>query len=166
MDEVIADVMPNFLNQYEFKFGRRPDKEEYEGSKVFDIEGAGDLWDNLHQKGFFSDLPVMTDSQKVLIELHKRFDIYIVSAAMEFRNSFEDKYDWLQKHFPFIYWKNMVFCGKKEIIYADWLIDDHVKNLENFKGTGLLYTASHNVFERRFERVNNWKEIHQYFKDK
>ena len=45
------------------------------------------------------------------------------------------------------------------------MIDDHVRNLETFGGKGLLYTASHNLAEMRFQRVNNWEEIRAYFKE-
>ncbi|HMQ89055.1 MAG TPA: 5'(3')-deoxyribonucleotidase, partial [Flavilitoribacter sp.] len=70
---------------------------------------------------------------------------------------------WLADHFPFIHWKNIVFCGDKSIIKADYMIDDHVKNLLNFDGKGLLFTASHNAEETRFTRVNNWREVEGFF---
>lgn len=166
MDEVIADVLPKFLDIYEEKYGRRPSEEEYWGRKLYEIEGVRALRNVLFEKGFFRDLPIIADSQVVLKELSERFDLYIVTAAMEFRNSFEDKYDWLADHFPFIHWRNIVFCGDKSIIKTDWLIDDHPSNLETFSGTGLLFTASHNVKEERFHRVNNWQEVRAYFADK
>ena len=163
MDEVIADVYTKYLDIYEAEFGRRPDREEYWGKKMKTLPGADILRPNLFKKGFFRDLPVMENSQEVLRELNERFDIYIVTAAMEFRNSFEDKYDWLQEHFPFLPWKNFVFCGDKSIIKTDWLIDDHVHNLETFIGTSIVFTASHNIHEQRFDRVNNWLEVRDYF---
>ncbi len=165
MDEVIADVYTKYLDIYEAKYGRRPAKEEYWGKKMKLLPGAEVLRPNLFEKGFFRDLPIMENSQEVLRELHERFDIYIVTAAMEFRSSFEDKYDWLQEHFPFLHWRNFVFCGDKSIIKTDWLIDDHVHNLETFTGTPIVFTASHNIAEERFDRVDNWLEVREYFKD-
>jgi 5'(3')-deoxyribonucleotidase len=82
---------------------------------------------------------------------------------MEFRHSLEDKYDWLLQHFPFIHWKNYVFCGDKSIIGADYMIDDHVFNLQTFRGKGLLFTASHNIHETDFTRVNDWQEVRAFF---
>lgn len=166
MDEVMADVLPKFLDIYEKEYGRRPAEEEYWGKKLYEVEGVTELRNVLFEKGFFRDLPVIKGSQEVMRELSERFDLYIVTAAMEFRNSFEDKYDWLAEHFPFIHWRNVVFCGDKSIIKTDWLIDDHAHNLETFTGTPLLFTASHNVHEDRFHRVNNWEEVREYFKNK
>lgn len=163
MDEVMADVMPKFLDIYEYEFGRRLAKEEFWGSKVYYREEAKYLRNHLFEKGFFADLPVMPGSQEVIKELMEDYDIFITTAAMEFRSSFEDKYDWLGQHFPFIHWRNIVFCGDKSIIQADYMIDDHVFNLKKFPGKGLLFTASHNVMENRFTRVNNWEEVRAFF---
>lgn len=163
MDEVVANVMPKFLDFYEQKFGKRLQKSDYWGKKIYDIPGATELRNVLYDKGFFRDLPLMENSQEVVAELNERYDIFFTTAAMEFRNSLEDKYDWLLDHFPFISWKNFVFCGDKSILKADYMIDDHPRNLLKFQGKGLLFTASHNVDEDRFTRVNNWLEVRDFF---
>lgn len=163
MDEVIADVMPKFEWLYEQEFGIPIRRADYWGKKIYDIEGARKIREFLHQKGFFADLPVMPHSQEVVRELAETYDIFVVTAATEFRNSLEDKYDWLQHHFPFIHWKNFVLCGDKSIIQADYMIDDHIRNLEAFRGFPILYTATHNIHENRFTRVDNWLEVQAFF---
>lgn len=163
MDEVIADVVPKFKELFEATFKRKVRKEDYWGKKVYQIEGALHIRKSLQEKGFFADLPVMPDSQEVIRELMEEYEIYIVTAAMEFRNSLEDKYDWMARHFPFIPWQNIVMCGDKSIIGTDFMIDDHIHNLESFSGHGVLFTASHNIHETRFTRVNNWSEVRNLF---
>lgn len=164
MDEVIADVRPKFLEIYEREYGRRLQKEDYWGKKIYQVGGADRIRERLFEKGFFADLPVMPGSQEVIRELMDDYEIYITSAAMEFRASFEDKYDWMQQHFSFIPWKNWVFCGDKSVILADYMIDDHAFNLRTFVGKGLLFTASHNIHETGFTRVNDWAEIREFFR--
>ena len=146
MDEVIADIMPKFLDLFEAGYGRRLTREEYWGRKLYEVDGAVEIREELFKKGFFRDLPVMPGSQEGVQELMKHYEVFIVTAAMEFKFSFEDKFDWLKEHFPFIHWKNVVFCGDKSIIRADYMVDDHVRNLKTFQGHGVLYTASHNAF--------------------
>lgn len=163
MDEVIADVGPKFLDLYEREIGIRLAKDDYWGKKIYQINGADRIREFLFDRGFFADLPVMPGSQEVVHELMEDFDIFITTAAMEFRHSLEDKYDWLLQHFPFIPWKNYVFCGDKSIIGAHYMIDDHAFNLHTFRGKGLLYTASHNIHETEFTRVNNWEEVREFF---
>ncbi|MEM1123728.1 MAG: 5'(3')-deoxyribonucleotidase [Bacteroidota bacterium] len=165
MDEVLADTNARFIDWYERYTGIRVAKEELykNGQKIYEYVDAPVMREMLHIKGFFKDLPVMPDSQEVVQWLFERYEILIVTSATEFRNSLADKHDWLGKYFPFIPWKNFVFCGRKDTIIADYLIDDHVKNLVGFMGKGLLYHAPHNLENTTFTRVKNWKEIKAFF---
>ena len=54
--------------------------------------------------GFFKDLPVIADSKEVLFELSKKYELFIASAAMEFKYSLLHKHEWMTTHFPFIPW--------------------------------------------------------------
>ena len=113
----------------------------------------------LHAPGFFEDIPVKENAIDVIKSLHEVYEIFIVSAATEFPNSLKEKLDWMHVHFPFITWKNIVFCGHKHMIQADYLIDDHEKNLSTFTGTPLLFSAPHNLHIHEYERVNSWNDI-------
>ena len=59
----------------------------------------------------------------------------------------------------FISWKNIIFCGDKSVIGTDYMIDDHVRNLDCCKGKTFLFTAGHNKAVDRHTRVNNWNEV-------
>ncbi len=163
MDEVMADVVPKFLDLYERDFGRRPSREEWWGRKIYQLPNASHIRSYLNEPGFFADLPVMPHSREVVKWLCEYFDVFVVTAAMEFPNSLRDKYDWIERHFPFIGWKRLVMCGDKRIVCADYMIDDHAVNLEHFQGKGLLFTASHNIDEERFTRVNDWLDVRSFF---
>ncbi|HEY4196126.1 MAG TPA: 5'(3')-deoxyribonucleotidase, partial [Mucilaginibacter sp.] len=97
-------------------------------------------------------------SQEVVKALCDKYDVYIVSAATEFPNSLIDKYNWLAEHFPFISWKNIIFCGNK-IVDVQIMIDDRIRNFAGFKGRTLLYSSPHNHFVTGYERVNSWAEV-------
>lgn len=115
---------------------------------------------NLHK--FYRDLDVMEDSQRVLEKLSKKYEIIVVTDPFT-RMSFKSKYDWLKENFPFIPTSNYVFTGNKSIIFADYLIDDGIHNLEGFKGYGLLFDAPYNREENRFYKVKNWQDIEHLF---
>jgi 5'(3')-deoxyribonucleotidase len=164
MDEVVADVLPKFLTLFEQHNGWLPKEADYHGKKLYTLPGGENLRKALYEKGFFADLPLLPGAQAGIQHLlNEGHEIFFVTAAQEFRNSLEDKYDWLLQYFPNISWKNFVFCGDKSIISADYLIDDHTFNLLTFKGKGLLFTAPHNVHETGFTRVNNWLEVLDFF---
>lgn len=163
MDEVIADVIGKFQDMFEAAHGRRLTDEELDGKKIYHLPEAMEIRQALFEKGFFRDLKPIPGALEGLEFLRKYYKLYFVTAAMEFRNSFEDKYDWLFEHLPWIDWKHIVFCGDKSIIKADYLLDDHAKNLETFSGKPLLFDALHNRAEDRFTRLKGWEEVIQFF---
>jgi 5'(3')-deoxyribonucleotidase len=161
MDEVIADPLTKFISLYNRDYQVPLDLEILPGNEIYHHvpEHVNMKWfDYINEKGFFRDLPVIENSREVIKALHNRYEVFIVSAAMEFRNSLEDKYDWLAEHFPFIDWKHIIFCGEK-IVNADIMIDDRIKNFADFKGRKILFSSPHNLLLTGYERVNNWKEI-------
>jgi len=166
MDEVMADAISRFLEWYERDFGVRYTKEDLKGTKLSEIvpEEQRNIVKNYpHQKGFFKDLPLIPNSREVIEELYNRYDVYVASAAMEFRYSLEEKFEWLEEHFPFIHWRRRIFCGDKHLLKADVLIDDHEFNLSTFEGRAIMFTASHNIYETKYERLDNWLDARKLF---
>ena len=56
-----------------------------------------------------------------------------------------------------------MLCGDKSIISADYLIDDHEKNLKTFKGKTLMFDAIHNQQVEGYQRFKSWQEIDYFF---
>jgi len=166
MDEVMADTLAEYLRRYNLTFDEDVTPEDLAGKGLWEITPAdrqAQLRAFLDAEDFFEDLALMPDAQPVLQDLSARFEIYIATQAMAVPNSLGPKYRWLQRHFPFIPPSNYVFCGNKSILRADYLIDDQPRNLLRFEGQGLLYTAPHNLAATDFIRVNNWREVAEYF---
>ena len=165
MDEVIADPMGEMIEWYRKEYKGEVDWDKMSGSwlKGFPEDHQGLIRERLKGPGFFRNLPVMEDSVEVLREINKKYELFIVSAAMEFPNSLKDKLEWLQDNFPFLGWQQVTLCGSKALVYGDYMIDDHVKNLKDFKGKPYLYTSSHNLDVVGYDRINNWKEAGEIF---
>jgi 5'-nucleotidase len=164
MDGVLADTESHFIDYYEKEFGEKIERKTILGkpeSLAFPDPTAVRRY--VHKAGFFRTLPLIKGGQYAIKKLMEDFDVYIVSAAMEFPLSLYEKKQWLEEHFPFITWKNIVFCGDKSIIKTDYMIDDHIKNLDFFSGIPLLFSASHNVDVKHHRRLNNWDEILTFF---
>ena len=160
MDGVLADVYAHFI-AYEFREkGVRKTKEEVNGlpeREAFDTETY------VRSAGFFRTLPVIENAQEVLKELNTQYQVYIVSSAMEFPNSLREKYDWMEEHFPYIHWKQIILCGDKKAVQGDIMIDDHFKNLDHFEGTTYLFSQPHNWLspEGNHQRVFSWEELRE-----
>lgn len=116
---------------------------------------------HVNEIGFFRTLPLMEGSREALEYLNDKYELYIVSAGMEFPNSLREKFDWLAEHFPFISWEQIVLCGSKKLVSGDVMIDDYPKNLDHFSGEKFIFTQPHNelIENENYRRVGSWKEI-------
>jgi 5'(3')-deoxyribonucleotidase len=158
MDGVMADTEPHFFDYYEQETGIRLTRQDIAGMTEYDaFKGKGHGMVN--KPGFFRTLPLMEGAVEAVKSLMEDFEVYIVSAAMEFPLSLPEKYEWLAEHFPFINWRNIVFCGDKSIIKTDFLIDDHCKNLDYCHGKPIMFDAFHNTDLHHHQRVNSWAEV-------
>ena len=165
MDEVMADALTEHLRRYNAAYGTSITASDLSGCHL-------EQWippahraaaEAMLDASFFADLAVMPDCQEVVRELAGRYDVFIATAAMDVPCSFDAKYRWLQRHFPFIPSSQIVFCGDKTIVDADYLIDDRPRHFEKFRGQALLFSAPHNAGETGYPRVASWKEVREHF---
>jgi 5'(3')-deoxyribonucleotidase len=166
MDEVIADPMGAMIEWYNDRYKAEIDfKMAIGGSwlRIFPTEHHELVTQRLLSPGFFRHLPVMENSVDVLREINKQYELYIVSAAMEFPNSLKDKLEWLLEHFSFLSWRQLILCGDKKPVHGDFMIDDHIKNLKDFPGKKYLFTSAHNLDITGYDRLNNWEEVAEVF---
>lgn len=160
MDGVLADIEARWLTLYEEDHGIKLGREIFTGVRESDaFPDKEAVHKYVFTPGFFRSLPVMEGAVEAVKKLSADFEIYIVSAAMEFPLSLFEKREWLAEHFPFIDWRNIIFCGDKSIIATDYLIDDHCKNLDYCKGTPIMFHAGHNANLTHHKRVHNWEEV-------
>jgi 5'(3')-deoxyribonucleotidase len=166
MDEVIADPMGEMIGWYRTQYEIDIKFELALGGswlRIFPEEHRDLVTKRLLSPGFFRNLPVIKNSIDVLREMNKRYELYIVSAAMEFPNSLKEKLEWLLEHFPFFTWQQLILCGDKRPVQGDYMIDDHVKNLKHFQGKPYLFTSAHNLDIIGYDRLNNWEEVADVF---
>lgn len=162
MDDVLADTVGKFIDIYRRDFDSSATPERFRNQsfhELLDKDTFGRLFNYVHEPGFFADIAVVEGAVDVTKALSEKYDLFVTTAAMEFRNSFVDKYDWLARYFPHIPWQHWVFLGDKSILRADYMIDDLPRNLTTFQGEGLLFDAPHNLRSNGFRRVKTWEEI-------
>ena len=164
MDGVMAHTYVCFIDLYEQRFGRRPEREELLGRKVYDLPGGAEIRRAMYEPGFFRTPAVMEGAVAAVRELYDNYEVFVVSTASEFKHAYLDKWEWLHEHFPFVSFKRIVFCGDKRIVHGDYMIDDKVRNLRGFNGKGLLFDALDNHYDEGFHRVHDWGEITEYFR--
>lgn len=162
MDDVMSECTEQFQRWYRRDFGSTVEKHLLSNKKFSDAvppEHRPTVLGYPNTKGFFRHMSVMPGSQQALRDLSKKYDVYIVTLATEFKFSLEEKHDWLESNFGFISWKKWVFCGDKSIVQGHIMIDDNIYNLDTFQGRKILFEAPHNIACEGYERVKNWPDI-------
>lgn len=174
MDEVLADALGEHLLRYNRDFATNIKPTDLQGQWLWDFvpeHRLKALEDYMLSNDFFRVLGVMEDAQRVIERLQGRYEVYIATAAMEVPHSFTPKFQWLAEHFPFIPATNIVFCGNKSILRADYLIDDNPRQLRLFEGNrhgdwkpeGILFTSPANINVTGYRRMNNWRDVEKMF---
>ncbi|WP_256757811.1 hypothetical protein [Cohnella sp. WQ 127256] len=78
--------------------------------------------------GLFEELDLFDEHViEEMEKLHNAYDVIIVTASEP--KSVIEKWNWLQKHMPFISVENFIACKRKYLIDYDLLIDDGPHNL-------------------------------------
>ena len=166
MDEVIADALSEHLLRYNKHYGERITTADLAGKWLWDVVSTDRhsvLDSHMRSPDFFEVLQVMPESQRVMRRLQMNYDVFIATAAMEVPTSFQQKYRWLERYFPFIPPSHIVYCGDKGILRADYLIDDNPRQLRRFEGEGILFSSPHNAGVTGYRRVKDWLEVETMF---
>lgn len=166
MDDVLADTHRKLVSIVMDEFDPLHDEEVFYQKPFRELlhpKQVDRLYRMVSQPGFFADLPVKAGAVETVQRLTQYYEVFIATRAMEFPNSFHEKYNWLRRHFSFIPWTNLVFCGNKNILITDYLIDDQPKTLATSRSKGILFSAPHNLKARGFRRVTDWGEIAELF---
>lgn len=163
MDGVLADLVPHLIdvvNECE------DDDAQYDDVTTWELERYFKCGDKVYgylTHDFFLTIPVIEGSKEVMEKLNEKYDLNIVTSATNIKESLSAKMMWLEEHFPFISYKNIILCGKKDLIKCDIMIEDSPMNLKATKPKelGLLLDMPHNRGSKRHKRVMNWKEIEE-----
>jgi 5'(3')-deoxyribonucleotidase len=160
------------LKDYNEKYNDHLTKEDmvsWDTSKYVKPECGKKVYGILSQPGYFGPKNLGLKDQWTYANfkwLYQNFDVYIVSSCNP--KTVVDKAAWIKHYFPdFDTWNRFVACRPKHLINTDFLIDDGPHNVESFKQRSILIDAPYNrdLIEEihNFKRLENWKQIREYF---
>lgn len=167
LDSVLNDLLTCWLDNYNERYDdnlKHSDINVWEISAIVKKECGKKIFDFVSSAGFFRNLPVIKDSQRVTewLSTFDEVELYVVTAYTP--AVCKDKADWLAEYFPHIKQQNIIFCNDKSLIGLDYLIDDSPYNCIGFKGEYIVYDYPYNqCLKDKFTRVYNWGEIQDYF---
>jgi len=112
-----------------------------------------------HRPGFFAGLRPLEGAIAGIAALLRTHDVVVCSSAMYVPQSFAEKFAWLREHLPFVGPERIVFCGEKDVLAADVLVDDSIYHLERFTGRGILFTRPYNAHGPYPDRARDWSDL-------
>ncbi|MEG1048866.1 MAG: hypothetical protein RSE48_04955 [Bacilli bacterium] len=147
--------------------------EYYIDDLVFDNEEEKQKFYNFYlTKNGYEYAILKPQAYEVIEELNKKYDVYIFSACVDYalpRKSgifFKNKFNYLIETLPFIDPNKIILTNSKNLITADYQIDDKITNLEGNIKNKYLFTAKHNekisdeeLIAKHITRVNDWDEL-------
>lgn len=165
LDGVVVDMLPTWLNLINRYYG--------ENLRVSDITAWGvhgfckkassrQVHQLIKEPGFFRHLPPVRGAIETLKELKEAgHEIEIVTAASA---GHSDKQAWVEKHLPFIdAFDDVHYTRKKYRICGDLFIDDHEKNLRQYRDVhgGDKVVCFDQLYNRDYDgmRVLDWEEV-------
>lgn len=113
------------------------------------------ILDKLHTKGFFENFLTIGDSVKVLRNLNKKYNLFILSQPMINDYCIDEKNSWLNRHMEFIPRHKRIFTFNKYLLANTGrvLVDDNIKHLTEWEQNGGIAIC----FQRGYNK--NWKGL-------
>lgn len=166
VDAVVADLIPIWLDMYNkdygdklevkdiFKWGIHEIVKPECGESIFNYLERPELYDNVK--------PIDGAISSIRWLRQHSYDVRFVTSGV-----LESKIRWLGRHGLLIgenhlYSPDVVVAHDKSIIIADIMIDDNVKNCENFKGKSILFAQPWNEGNHPWFRADGWADVIQY----
>ncbi|MDM1407833.1 hypothetical protein [Myroides sp. DF42-4-2] len=162
MDEVLVDSITLLVEQYNKAYSTNLSKQDLFGKTIYECLPSSHIpfiKEQQNSVDFYQEVAVMEGAQEGIAILSEKYDIYVVSAALEFPLSLASRCTFIAKNFPELTWKKLIFCANKPIIKADIILDDMTENLVGFGANGYLFTAYHNAMLKYPNRLNSWEEV-------
>lgn len=176
-DDVICyNTMVDIVNKFLHTNYKMEDFiEGYDASSfVKDSKKLRALQKYILKKNIYKHATLIDGAAEVLKKLQEehRYEIYICSACMLIGHEdisgpiFEQKYNYILKHLPFIKPQNVIFTSAKDMIHGDVMIDDRLVNLNGKFTTKILFETCYTKKLKKSElekqgivKVSNWKQI-------
>lgn len=111
---------------------------------------------------FYKKLEPLDDAYWVIEEMNKKHEVKFVTSIDY--DVIDSRIEFVQKYFPFIdINRQLLVTNDKHSIYAEMVIDDYVKNMDNVNPdcTFLLFNQPWNkLYDTKAIRVSSWYDIY------
>ena len=173
MDDTLVETVKTWIHWLNVKHNLNV---RYEDIKCWDMQVAfpsltvDQIYWPLYQKCFWQEVAPKPGAVKYLKKLiDDGHIIYICSASSPSTIGYKVK-ECLFNHFKYLKNDNLIFTYNKQLVNADFCIDDGIHNLIYAPYKGILLSTPYNEsfketeYEKTVVRVNSFKEAYEYVK--
>lgn len=171
VDDTIENLCEEWCNYLNRKYGTMvtyKDVTEWDMSKFFPGLTKEQVYEPLHSEELWQYIrpkPGAVEYVKNLID--DGFNVYLCTST-DYRNVKVKYEEVIHKYFPYISWKQVIVTDKKQLINADFLVDDGVHNLEGGNYEKILMSAPHNqsydAEANNMFRADTWETVYSLIK--
>ena len=164
IDDTVEDLLGAWCKCLNEKYNLSVHPEEvtdWDIAKFFPTLTKEQVFEPLHTEHFWKTVEPKDEAVKYVKQLiDDGFNVYLCTTT-DYRNV-KPKFEYIiMKHFPFISWQQVIVAGRKQMIKADFLIDDGVHNQEGGDYIKILVSTPHNrgydAKANGMVRSENWK---------
>lgn len=172
MDDTIENLLDNWIHWLNDKHGTsvKPDEViDWEIDRFFPTLTRYEVFEPIFTEDFWDTVTPKEDAicyVKRLID--DGYKVFICTNTNY--KTLKPKMDKvLFRHFDYLTWNDVIITGNKQMVNADFLVDDGVHNLVGGNYKGILMDAPHNWYfdekEHGITRVKNWEEVYYLIKE-
>lgn len=172
LDDTMIDLLGKWIMAINEKYGTAVEPEsvvDWDITKFFPTLTRYQVFEPIFAEDFWKDIRPKEGAVKYLRLLkNDGFEIYICTNTNY--KTLKDKMDnVLFKYFDYLSWNDVIVTTNKQMVNADFLIDDGIHNLIGGAYKGILMDAPHNrnfdASKHNITRVKNWEEIYAFLKN-
>jgi 5'(3')-deoxyribonucleotidase len=172
IDDTIENLLEAWVMWLNIKYGycvKWQEVNDWDVTKFYPDLTREQVFEPLHTESFWYLVMPKNDAQIYLKKLfNEGFNIYLCTST-DYRNV-RPKYEAIiKKYFPYIRWSKVIVTSNKQMLKADYLIDDGPHNLEGGSYKKILFSAPHNLKYKTEEngmvRCSDWESIYQLIHD-
>lgn len=167
MDEVLTGLTEPWMIELNKMYSRNvkmDDITDWNMSIAFPGLTNKEIYAPFHIDGFWDKIkPIVGAVEYTTMLANEGFKLYVCTATHP--DNIKVKTGILEKHFPFFSWRNLIMTKEKQMVCADFLIDDNKDNLIGGSYEKILFTASYNktydAEANGMHRANGWEHVYE-----
>lgn len=167
MDETLENLGVVWVDELNRRHGisvRYDDITEWDMTKFFPSLSRNEVFAPLHDENVWKRVEPLPGAQEAVKTMKEDgHDVVVVTASHP--DTVKWKYDWLDRYFPSIKYRDIVFASRKQLVKGDFLIDDAPHNLFGGQYTPIMFSAPHNrawmpttSAELNYFKVSGWPD--------